>query len=202
MSFLPDHSQENNRVPNIPVRALSKSLSLQRDNLLDSRGQALIIRMTCWLLPRFHMASRPPTLSASLIRRFWSPMKMIRGDVLEWCAGLGRNCWPWLFWSTEITTLVPPAGGGHSMEENIKEMNKGKYVTFAAIPVCIGMAIYDLSGEIRASIFQCLGFHTSAPKTRSAKQDMSLPSGLELLLTPGCLPRACAPSREDLLLWR
>ena len=33
------------------------------------------------------------------------------------------------------------------MEENIKEMNKWKYVTFAAIPVCIGMAIYDLSGK-------------------------------------------------------
>jgi len=36
---------------------------------------------------------------------------------------------------------------GHSLEENIKEMNKWKYVTFAAVPVCIGIAIYDLSGE-------------------------------------------------------
>jgi hypothetical protein len=39
------------------------------------------------------------------------------------------------------------AGSGHSMEETIKEMNKWKYVTFAAVPVCIGMAIYDLSGD-------------------------------------------------------
>jgi len=40
------------------------------------------------------------------------------------------------------------AGSGHSLEENIKEMNKWKYVTFAAVPVCIGIAIYDLSGDL------------------------------------------------------
>ena len=39
------------------------------------------------------------------------------------------------------------AGGGHSDEVTVKEMQKWKLVTFAAIPLCIGMAVYDLSGE-------------------------------------------------------
>ena len=52
------------------------------------------------------------------------------------------------------------------MEENIKEMTKWKYVTFAAIPVCIGMAIYDLSGNFPVATLKGNGslglarFHT------------------------------------------
>jgi hypothetical protein len=61
------------------------------------------------------------------------------------------------------------------MEENIKEMTKWKYVTFAAIPVCIGMAIYDLSGNFPVAILRggLARFHTLNEDCHAGKGSLS-----------------------------
>ena len=51
---------------------------------------------------------------------------------------------------------VSLAGGGHSDEITVKEMQKWRIVTYAAVPLCIGMGVYALSGTARA-IYQSDG---------------------------------------------